>query len=703
MNTERWSRVSELFDRASQLPDDKRAAFLDAECGDDAELRAEVESLCAFDHGDGRLFSGGVRASVAEAATELAAPPIDRIGPYHLRAEIGRGGMGSVFLADREGDFTQRVAIKLVRGFMGAEALQRFRAERQILASLQHPGIARLLDGGTTEQGAPYLVMEYIDGVPIDRYCDEHRLSTLERVTLFMRVCDAVSYAHRNLVIHRDLKPSNILVTADGTPKLLDFGIAKLIAAESDDPHLTLPSMRIMTPHYASPEQVRGEPISTAADVYGLGVLLYVLLSGKRPYEINTTRADEIERIVCHFEPPPPSAADRTVARRRDLRGDLDTIVMTAIEKAPARRFASADMLAGDLLRWIEGRPITARPATWTYRAQRFIARHRVGVGVAALFVVMLVAFGYAFAQSAAQARAERDAAERVTSMLIQMFSGSDPRTLRGNTITARELLDQGAEQIRVKLRDQPDMQARLLDAIGAIYVGLGMPEKAEPVLHDSMTARQSAGIADSQPAARTMWLLAGSLHERGQYTAAEPLARAAYDMTRRLVGPVNPQSAETLNTLAMILRETGRLDESEKMFLEVTQIFRETLGPEHPMVGMGLINTARLRMRHEDHASAERMIREALVIQRRVFGNTTGESLGMLADILEAEGKREEALPLRRESLAARRSAFGGMPHPLLEQSLAALAQSLAALGKTDEAGPLLAEAASIRTARSK
>jgi tetratricopeptide (TPR) repeat protein len=316
---------------------------------------------------------------------------------------------------------------------------------------------------------------------------------------------------------------------------------------------------------------------------------------------------------------------------------------------------------------------------------------------------MMIAGFGYALARSAAEARAERNAAERVTSMLIQMFSGSDPRSLRGNTITAREILDQGAEQVRTTLRDQPDMQARLLDAIGAIYVGIGLPDRAGTVLHDSMIARQSAGIVDSQPAARTMWRLAGSLHDRGQDTAAEPLARSAYEMTRRLVGPMNPQTGETLATLAMILRDTGRLDEAEKMFLEVTQIFRETLGPEHPMVGMGLTNTARLRIQKRDYANAERLIREALVIQRRTFGSTTGESLGLLADIRERDGNTAEVVALRRESLDVRRAAFGSMPHPQLEQAMRDLARALAADGKATEAASVLQEADALRAARQK
>jgi serine/threonine protein kinase/tetratricopeptide (TPR) repeat protein len=698
---ERWKSVADLFERASQLPPGDRTAFLAQACGADAALREEIESLLAFDDEGGADFGGRVRGAIADTAAAVGQPALEQIGHYRLREEIGRGGMGTVYVADRDDDFTQRVAIKLVRGFMGQDALRRFRSERQILATLQHPGIARLLDGGTTADGAPYLVMELVDGLPIDRYCDQHALTIPQRLALFGKVCQAVSYAHRSLVVHRDLKPSNILVTADGTPKLLDFGIAKLIEDDSADLNMTTPSMRIMTPHFASPEQVRGEPITTAADIYSLGVLLYLLLTGKRPYEIESRRPEDVERIVCHVDPPKPSTMAGTKAHARELKGDLDTIVMTALHKEPARRYASVDQLSEDLARAGDGRPVKARPSTWAYRTQRFVRRHRAGVAIAAIFLITVIGFAIALAQSAAQARNERNAAERVTAMLIQMFSGSDPRSLRGDTITAREILDHGAEQVRTTLRDQPDMQARLLDAIGAIYVGLGLPDRAQTVLHESMTARQSAGVVDSQPAARTMWRLAGSLHERGQYTAAEPLARASYEMTRRLVGPVNPQSGETLNTLAMILRDSGRLDEAEQMFLEVTQIFRETLGPQHAMVAMGLQNTARIRIAKGDPNGAESLIREALVIQRRMFGSVTGDSLSILAGILEAEGKPQDAIALRRESLALRRIAFGNNPHPALEQSLTDLAKALIAQGADAEAAPLLEEAEALRGRR--
>lgn len=698
---DRWARVMELFEAASAQPPEHRSAFLDVSCGGDAELRREVASLLVWDTPNNPALDRGVEQALAEAASLVVpqALPIERIGPYRLLSEIGSGGMGTVYLAERDGDFSQRVAIKVVRGLLDAEGLRRFKVERQILASLEHPSIARLLDGGTTPEGLPYLVMELVDGEPIDRYCDTHALAVAQRVALFGRVCDAVSYAHRRLVVHRDLKPSNILVTADGTPKLLDFGIAKLLDDERAEAALvTTPSMRVLTPEYASPEQIRGETITTAADVYSLGVLLFELLTGRRPHVFDSRRPDAIgDAVLAQDAPRPSTVVAPGLGRRRELAGDLDTIVLAALQKEPARRYASVDALAEDLRRYLASEPINARPATWRYRAGRYVRRHRAGAAAAALFVVTVIAFGAALAFSAASANRERRNAERVTSMLIQMFSGSDPRTVRGNSVTARELLDQGAERIRRDLRDEPDMQARLLDALGSVYAGLGLTDSAQTVFRDSMAARQSGGLADSQPAARTMWRLADTLRSRGDFTAAEPLARAAYEMTTRIVGPVNPQTGETLNTLAMVRLGQGATADAEGMFLQATQIFRDTLGPEHPMVALGLQNTARSRLARGDRAGAERLLREALVIQRRIFGVVTAESLAMLARIATADGRLDEAEALLRESLAAARMAFGKAAQPGLQSAILALADALEARGKTAEADVLFREAVAL------
>lgn len=698
LSPERWDRVIAIFERATELPVDTRAAFLDAECAGDASLRQEVETLLAADAD--ALSDDEIGQALADAATGLsdAAPPVERIGAYRLLSEIGSGGMGSVYRAVRDDDFHQEVAIKIVRGLLGADGLRRFRVERQILASLEHPNIARLLDGGTTGEGLPYLVMELVDGVPLDVYCDTHQLGVRARLELFCTVCDAVSAAHRSLVVHRDLKPSNILVTAVGVPKLLDFGIAKLLTDDDAEMALqTTPSMRVLTPEYASPEQIRHEVITTSSDVYSLGALLYELLSGTRPHVFETRRADEIARIISTRDPRPPSYAATVRSRGRELAGDLDTIVLTALHKEPAQRYSSVHHLAEDLRRYLEGRPVLARPSTLGYRAARFVRRHRAAVATAAVVTILVVGFTIALAQFAARAARERNSAESIATMLVQMFSGSDPRTVRGDTITARELLDQGVERIRRDLRDRPDLQARLLDSVGAIYAGLGLTERAQGVFQQSVTLHESAGAMDSQPAARTMWRLAETLRDKGQLAAAEQIARSAYEMTKRLVGPSNPQVAETLNTLGTIVYARGRREEAESMFLEATQIFRETLGPEHVMVSTGLTNTAKSRRDRGDVVEAERMAREALAIRRRVFGQATAEALSLIASIRIKDGDLDQAEALLREAVAARRASSGNRPHPGLVQGLTELADLLDQRGQGAEAARLREEAAGL------
>lgn len=700
-NPDRWERAVALFEEAAELQEPAVTAFLDKACGGDQELRAEVVSLLAADRDGTSSLDAAVGVALAEAAVRVTeeTPLPSRIGPYRVISEIGVGGMGSVYLAEREGDYQQRVAIKVVRGLLGTDGLRRFKVERQILASLAHPNIARLLDGGTTGDGLPYLVMEYVDGVPIDAYCEARALSLADRVRLFLRICDGVAAAHRSLVVHRDLKPSNILVTADGVPKLLDFGIAKLLTDDETGTALhTAPSVRLLTPEYASPEQARGEALTTASDIYSLGVLLFELLTGTRPHAFETRSGSEVERVLSEHEAPRPSTVAPAPGRARELAGDLDTIVLTALRPEADRRYASVQHLAEDLTRYLEGRPVLARPSTWWYRSGRFARRHRVGVATAAMFVVLVTGFGIALAQFAARAARERNAAERVAAMLVEVMSGSDPRTTRGTTITARELLDEGVERIRRDLGDRPDMQARLLDAVGAIYAGLGLPDRAEGVLRQSVEMRQSAGALDSQPASRTMWRLAETLRDRQQLSAAESMARASYEMTRRLVGPANPEVAQRLNTLGTIVYAAGRREEAERLFLEATQIFRDTLGPEHPMVATGLAHTAASRRDRGDLAGAGTMALEALAIRRRVFGQASADMLSLLAGIRVKEGKLAEAEPLLREALAALRGAYGTNPHPGIVQALTELADLLEARGNGPEARALRDEAATLR-----
>jgi eukaryotic-like serine/threonine-protein kinase len=444
-----WARLEALFHAARELSTADRQRWLERECGGDAALRAGVERLLvAHDRAADFIDAPALELAASLASAEPAVPADRRIGAYRVIRELGRGGMGTVYLAERADDaFTQRVAIKLInRGMDTEQVLIRFRAERQILASLVHPNIARLLDGGTTDDGLPYFAMEYIEGQPIDVYADAHRLPIAERLRLFQQVCGAVSYAHQHLIVHRDIKPINILVTADGTPKLLDFGIAKVLQAD-DDATATAPGLRMLTPEYASPEQVEGGQATTVSDVYSLGVVLYELLTGRSPYRTRSRSPVDIAEAVRTTEPVRPSAAvvegepplagrrrtgladDRAAATglsstdrlRRSLRGDLDTIAMTALRKDPARRYQSVEQLSTDLRRHQDGLPVRARPDTFRYRAGKFARRHRGMVVAGALIGLTLIGGTIATAWQARQARAAQLRAERRFSDVRQL------------------------------------------------------------------------------------------------------------------------------------------------------------------------------------------------------------------------------------------------------------------------------------------
>jgi serine/threonine protein kinase/tetratricopeptide (TPR) repeat protein len=417
--SERWALVKKLFEAAADLDASERAALLDRECDGDDALRLEVESLLESD----RLTDGFIEEPIVEMPPDLFLEQPEeslvgrQFGAYEVIREIGRGGLGTVYLAARADDeYRKEVALKIVRrGLDTEDILRRFRNERQILAQLDHPNIARLIDGGTTPEGLPYFVMEYVKGEPAATYCDAHRLTPQQRLELFRKVCDAVTYAHQNLVIHRDLKPSNILVTSPGEPKLLDFGIAKLLGAEEDSLAQTMVDQRVMTPEYASPEQVKGEKVTTASDVYSLGVLLYELLTGRRPYRLKTRTPDEISRAITSQDPERPSTAVRRAGtskiehrKSRFLQGDLDNIVLMAMRKEPGRRYASVAQFSDDVRRHLEGLPVIARKDTLFYRSGKFVARHKLGVAAAA--VIALTLLGGIVATLAQARRATKEA-----------------------------------------------------------------------------------------------------------------------------------------------------------------------------------------------------------------------------------------------------------------------------------------------------
>ena len=526
-----WERVKALLDTASELPADERAAYL-AGAGAGAGELAEVEKLLASHDSAGEFLAAPlfVRQTVRlPAGFEV---PVygalgKMIGPYKLERVIGEGGMGAVYLATRDDDeYRREVAVKLIRHHGDPETLARFRNERQILAGLEHPNIARMYEGGT-DDGQPYLVMEYVEGLRIDTYCRKSGLGIDARLRLFQEVCAAVAYAHQNLLVHRDLKPANILVTADGVPKLLDFGIAKSLEG-ADHPGTTQEGQRPMTPAYASPEQVRGAVITTASDVYSLGVVLYELLTGASPYRLKDKSDLTLRVAIRDQEPTRPSTAAR--AARTQLRGDLDTIVLKTLTKEPEGRYGSVRELSEDIGRYLGHLPVVARRPSLPYRSRKFVRRHRLAVAAGVVAAAVVVFFVAALARQtriatrqSAIAGAERDHAERALGAMVEAFKASDPEQARGRELTAREILDRGADKVRLSLAGDPESLATLLAAMGEVYVSLGLFGEAETLHREALGLRrggEAEGLSLYQLGELELW--------RREYRAAVPFYRQA-------------------------------------------------------------------------------------------------------------------------------------------------------------------------------
>ncbi len=667
MTPERWSEVQALFDRAAEQAEPDRRAYVEREASGDSELVALVCAMLEADLAGTDDVGDIVRSAIRDIS---AIPPEQRLGPYRLVSEIGRGGMGTVFLAERDdGAFAQRVAVKVVRGLLDRDRIRRFRAERQILATLDHPNIARLLDGGATSDGLPYLVMEHVEGTPIDQYCRERRLDVPERLRLFATVCDAVIHAHRHLIIHRDIKPGNILVTADGVPKLLDFGIAKLL--DAGDPDLamdTMTGMRVLTPDYAAPEQVRGQPVTTATDVYALGVLLFELLTDERPHTFRTLTAQEIERVVCETDAPRPSTI------RHALDEDIDIIVGTALQKDSERRYRSVEALVDDVRRMLQGLPIEARPATWHYRARRFVSRHRWAVTAAAIVALMLVGFAIVVTLQAARiarerdtAQQERDAAEQVASFLVDMFEVADPGESRGATVTARELLDRGAERIEAALADQPGVQGRMMTTMGRAYRGLGLFEQSQDLLERALDRREQVESHYSDAVADTLGELGDIVGARGEYELARQHHQEALAIRQALHGDSHDTVAFALNDLGETLQQLAEYDEAESVLEQAVAIWRRVRPADDPQIASGLNNLGLLLRRRNRYTEAEPILREALDIRRRAFKGRhpqVANSLMQLGQLENELGRLDEAEALMRESLDMRLQMLG-TDHP--------------------------------------
>ena len=737
MTDPRWRRIEDAVDRLLDLPEDERPGFLDQVAAGDDEVRSDIESWLAACLRPGDFLQQPVLDRAAPFLPENPAVARSlvgqRIGPYRITGEAGRGGMGVVYLAERSDDqFQQRVALKLVRPGKDADQhiIQRFLSERRILATLEHPNIARLLDGGVTDDGLPWFAMEYVDGLPLNRFAVERRLSIRQRVELFLLVSGAVQLAHRNLVVHRDLKPSNILVTADGTVKILDFGIAKLLdATVAGEPEQTATGMRMLTPEYASPEQLRGEPVSTASDVYSLGVILYQLLAGQRPRAAGSRTTSEWERAVADLDVIVPSVAGGMT----ELRGDLDAIVLKTLRREPDRRYASVDLLALDLRHYLDGLPVSARADTWRYRTATFVRRHRWAVAAGLAFVIALAGFGIFSLAQARRITVQRNTAQQVARFLQDLFLSPDPYQGLGRDVRVRDVLDSAAIRIETELRDQPAVRAELMVNMGLAYYGIGEYGQAEDVflkaveiwraspeparrnyltvglVHLGSAQRLQGNYRGAEASFRESarlerqitgldWtapqeLLASVLRARGRLAEADSILRGALIQNRRADDSV--RLANSLRSLGHVRLDQGNPVAAESLYRETLAIHRVLWDADHPEIASGMSNLANALRDQGRYAEAESLYAAATALALRTLGETHMDVAIMRADqarMLSMRGDSAGALALYRQT-ANYLQRPGVLP---LEVSLALLrfGELLRARGFAAEARPLLERA---------
>lgn len=687
-----WAKIQSIFESTQALAFDQQKQYLDQACGDDLELRAEVESLLRYSITEDHQLEQVVGHAAGDAASGERANSLGlTIGPYRIIRELDQGGMGSVFLAERsDRHYHKRVAIKVLRSHLASvDIRQRFLAERQILANLDHPHIARLLDGGTTHDGLPYLVLEYIEGEPIHVYCEQNHLNVNQRLELFRKVCRAVAYAHHNLVVHRDLKPSNIVVTAEGEPKLLDFGIAKLLSPDyiGFGVSETMTHQRIFTPEYASPEQVRGEPITTASDVYSLGVLLYQLLTGSRPYRLNISRPADVERVICETLPPRPSlmiAEPETVQTgtgpvrstasepmtenlrnklHRQLSGDLDNIVLMALRKEPSRRYDSVEQFSADIRRFLNHQPVLARRITWRYRSLRFLQRNLMAVSLAVLVFGSISALALVTSAQSVRIAHERDIAthaqqqaeqetaklEAVSGFLHEMLASVDPKIAQGKEITVREVLDQTSEKLKSEnaLSNQPAVEATVRMTLGETYGALGIFKNAEQELNESIRLF-SDDLGDRHvETIRARLNLASTYIKLGKVSQSQALVEEIQAICTQYFPVSDPTCLSVGRVLSNVFLKQQDFDRSEKILLEKLEIARNYYGANQ-VITLGLISDlANTYTQWGRFDKAAYLYQEFFTYNASVLGELHPESLDALANyavLNEIQGKLDKA-----------------------------------------------------------
>jgi serine/threonine protein kinase/tetratricopeptide (TPR) repeat protein len=737
MTAEHWERVKDLLHQAMQLAPEQRARFLDEACASETALRAEVESLLLADES---LQSGFMQSSLLPAA--LGGAPDRLVGAleagqifaqrFQLVRRLGEGGMGQVWLAEQTSPVRRLVALKLIKAGMYDEAVvQRFQSERQSLAIMDHPAIAKVFDAGTTPQGQPYFVMEYVSGLPIIEYCDQRRLKIPDRLELFARVCEGVQHAHQKAIIHRDLKPANILVMeVDGkpVPRIIDFGLAKATTPQlADDTVFTQLGHFMGTPGYMSPEQADPtvKDIDTRTDVYSLGAVLYVLLTGVQPFENKERRKqplDELLRKLREEEPPRPSTkvstnpdttstADARGTEPRQLlsllRGDLDWITMKALARDRARRYGAPSELAADIRRYLRHEPVEARPASAGYRLRTYVRRHRVAVSVVAGLVLLLAAFSVLQAlqlrritRERDRATHERDRATRITDFMTGMFKVSDPSEARGNKVTAREILDRASNDMGTGLAKDPEVQAQMLQVMASTYLNLGLNARAHELAKRALDARLSLLGPEDPKTLESMAQVGWILNREGKYVEAEKMERQALDGERRVLGPEDPLTIETMANMAFIVQGPGHFEEGEKLARETIDVATRRLGPESAPVLRSMSNLGAALWNQGRYAETEQEFRQLIDADRRVSGPDhpdTLKAMSVLALAIQSQGRLAEAEQMYREVLAAQQRVLGP-DHPSTVGTMFNLAGLLSEEGHQADAEKLARETLAIQ-----
>jgi len=706
MDATRWQQIQRLFHEAAAMSAADRDASLRAACGDDEELRSEVLAMLDADNRGNSILETGM-PQVADQILAGTEPPLlinKEIGAYTIHQILGEGGMGVVYLAERK-DLGNRVAIKILRdAWLSPARRERFQSEQRLLAQLNHPSIARLYDADTLPDGTPWFVMEYVEGLPLTDYCRRHNCSIERRLQLLRQVCEAVQYAHEHTVIHRDLKPSNIFAKGDGSVRLLDFGIAKQLESVDTAVDQTRTVVRMMTPAYAAPEQIRGESVGVQSDVYSLGVILFQLLTDRLPFDLSNLTPNEAASVVAEHEPGRPSAAhggwDATVSKR--AWADLDVLCLTAMRKDPQRRYRSVEALIRDMDHFSSGQPLDARPDTWHYRVGKFVRRNHQAVAVALLVFASITGLITFFALRLARARdaaiAEAARTQRVQQFMTNLFQGGDEAAGPADNLRVTTLLERGLQEAR-SLGDDPKVQAELYEDLGSIYQKLGKFDQADSLLQSALERHQALFGADSPEVAENLLAISSLRLEQARLEEAEQAARQALQMTNRHLAQDHSARARAALALGSVLGARGSYDQAIQYLNEAVRL-QSVPGAAEVDLASSLSALAAAQYSAGHYDTSDSLYRRLLEMHKKIYGErhpVVAEDLGNLGSIQQDLGYYAEAERFHRQALEITASYYG-QQHPKVAAELTMLGRALTYQKRYEEAGNVLQRALTIQ-----